>query len=795
MKKLYLTCLLCLITGFVFETAAQTYVNHAATGMNTGTDWDNAYTDLQNALANASEGDEIWVAEGTYLPGDNPEAVFLIDVNLRLYGGFTGTEASIKERGAPLAHPTILSGDLNGDDVPNNFTSFRSDNVMTVVAIHSHITNEAFIDGFIIRNGHADGMADNQERFGGGIYCEGSPSIRYCRFEQNYAFWGGAVYVTGLGAQGITVEDCHFVSNQTVPSGAGRGGGLAAEGVSGDGVRVFQSTFDDNWGGWAGGVHLNDSNGLFDEVSFTNNSTPRQGGALRLFTSDNYTDASLTILNSSFEQNTAAFGGGFCTELHGNSPEIIVSNTSFDDNTTAPVLQNWDSGGGGFCISADSQEATFSIDSCYFHSNSSQGHGAALEIFPIAFSTVNINVTNSTFTENENVGNYNYGAATIWYAHSSSGQVNIANCLFESNTSIYAAGLDLGSFRLGGPVDFYVQGCRFINNHASAHGGALHMWGDVGSSPSFIVEGCVMENNTAGQHAGAIWVNTSSSGYNAVVNHCRITNNHCPTGGVIDAYQFDLESFTLPEGASFYLNNSLLAGNTGDAAAISLKSFPGFQMQNATIAGNESNGLLLQGQSTFFLQNTILYNPGFTELGSLAGKSTVISKGGNIIGDNSLAGWLNNTDQSATDPLLGGDYLPGQNSPAIDAGLAYEGMAEFDLAGNGRLQGSCIDIGALESSYDANTECQIVVSTREILADNPSLTLYPNPATSFLSVGLPEGAPNTFQLQLLDTQGRLVYQQMTTSDEVVNLEGLARGLYLVKAVAEGKFYTGRFVKQ
>ena len=93
MKKSYLNLLFCLFAAMPFEAAAQIYVHQAATGMNNGSSWDHAYTDLQDALASAGENSQVWVAQGTYFPGDNPDDAFLITVNLELYGGFIGTEA------------------------------------------------------------------------------------------------------------------------------------------------------------------------------------------------------------------------------------------------------------------------------------------------------------------------------------------------------------------------------------------------------------------------------------------------------------------------------------------------------------------------------------------------------------------------------------------------------------------------------------------------------------------------------------------------------------------------------
>ena len=50
------------------ETANRIYVKHDAAGLNNGTSWTDAYTNLQAGFGNASSGDTIWVAAGTYVP-------------------------------------------------------------------------------------------------------------------------------------------------------------------------------------------------------------------------------------------------------------------------------------------------------------------------------------------------------------------------------------------------------------------------------------------------------------------------------------------------------------------------------------------------------------------------------------------------------------------------------------------------------------------------------------------------------------------------------------------------------
>ena len=98
---------------------ATIYVKSDATGNNDGTSWDDAFTDLQDALATAPLGDQIWVATGTYLPGTADSSTFHLSYDLELYGGFAGTEGSIDDRDIEN-NPTILSGDLNGDDVDDD---------------------------------------------------------------------------------------------------------------------------------------------------------------------------------------------------------------------------------------------------------------------------------------------------------------------------------------------------------------------------------------------------------------------------------------------------------------------------------------------------------------------------------------------------------------------------------------------------------------------------------------------------------------------------------------------------
>src|SRR5690606_20949896 len=96
-------------------------VNASASGANNGSNWANAYTDLQSALTSASctgTGNEIWVAQGVYKPTPSTtdrEAAFHIGADTQLYGGFAGSETAREQRN-PRTHVTVLSGDIDGND-------------------------------------------------------------------------------------------------------------------------------------------------------------------------------------------------------------------------------------------------------------------------------------------------------------------------------------------------------------------------------------------------------------------------------------------------------------------------------------------------------------------------------------------------------------------------------------------------------------------------------------------------------------------------------------------------------
>ena len=261
------------------SSAGTKYVNAAlGTGANNGSSWTDAYqgsNGLQLAIAASVAGDQIWVAQGSYEPTSSAtrSIYFTLRNGVEIYGGFAGGETALGERDV-VAHPTILTADLNGDDGSNIFT----DNSYHVIdAAGTNAT--AVLDGFTVRGGNANGVGTNQDR-GGGILCvaSASPTVRKCIFTANRcSFGGGAGYVNTASP---TFEDCRFVSN----FGSNYGG--AFDTASNANTTWRRCVFTGNSAARAGAVELfANSNATLTSCVFWNNTSTGTGGGGALYIS------------------------------------------------------------------------------------------------------------------------------------------------------------------------------------------------------------------------------------------------------------------------------------------------------------------------------------------------------------------------------------------------------------------------------------------------------------------------------------------------------------------------------
>ncbi len=412
MKNLFLLSLIVIIWCLPQFSMAQVFVNHAATGANDGTSWSDAYTNLQSALSNASIGDRVWIAAGTYTPaidGDTVDAYFQFLTDIELYGGFNGTETDLSQRDW-LTNETILSGDHNGDDIDDDFIMNRGDNSRHVMWLTDTITSTTLIDGITFRNGNTEPAAGSgDDRRGGGILTYGAPTIRNCSFTQNYGYFGAALYPRGTGASGISITNCSFDRNR------GRSGGCIY--MNSRTGTIKHCSFSNNVAeNLAGAIYNNTASGaLIDSCVFMDNSAlDSRGGAIY------NTETPSAIINCSFLRNTALSSSGGAVQIR-NSDEtnpvitVYVSNCEFENNRAT-----W-----GGAIGCYDDQSIGMITDCTFRINSSVNTGGAISN---AFGATT-QVEHCEFLEN----NSSTGGAI--YSQNDSSIININNSYFEENSA------------------------------------------------------------------------------------------------------------------------------------------------------------------------------------------------------------------------------------------------------------------------------------------------------------------------------------------------------------------------
>jgi hypothetical protein len=282
-------------------------------GNGDGSSWINATANLQNAINTPQlcyNPIEVWVASGTYYPEivgltDPRTASFKLKDNVRIYGGFIGTEDSLNMRNWEL-NPTILNGDIGN---PND----SIDNVYNVVYA-ANVNNTAILDGFVITKGCSAFASTNN---GGGIYCTyASPVLNNLMIKKNIANGnGGGIY---LNYSNATITNSVIYNNMTW----GNAGGIY---LNYSHAKIINSQIIDNYvlfGFNGGGIVANYSNPYLINSIIANNAIDGfNGGGMYC------SDANPVIINSVFANNTCGgnIGGAGIYAYFNSHPEIFNS--------------------------------------------------------------------------------------------------------------------------------------------------------------------------------------------------------------------------------------------------------------------------------------------------------------------------------------------------------------------------------------------------------------------------------------------------------------------------------------
>lgn len=694
------------------------YVDQDANGLDVGLSWDDAFTDLAEALINAVSGDELWVAEGTYFaPTEN--GFRIVDKNIGVFGGFDGTETQRNQRDW-FAHQTVLSGNI-GD--PSQATD-NARNVMQLL-IGTLFEGQVVLNGLVFEDGFADGP-NGLAGSGGGLLISQADEVivRNCVFRNNFAQnTGGAIYI-GL-SDDMVVSQCSFIDNTAEVGSALYTGNILPESANRN-YDIQSCLFDGNIAFNTGTVFLDDSdvveltNCTFyaNGVSFTPNAKIIDGTA---------SDETWTFANNILWDNNIL---GANQEILDAGPNSIVLNS---------ILQNPYSGNASNVFNlvplfVNPANGDFSLQDGSPGINNGDGSVVDESLDLLRQPRILNGTIDLGAIENELVvdgviyvdvdANGNNNGSSWTNAFTDIGEAIAAS---QSGNSIWIAE---GVYTRQGPG---AQGWS-INNGVNLIGGfqgieweeeqanpALHetvISGDVGldgdSSNDLMGMMLILDLNSFIKLSGLIFEEMNNTGPNAQPVLFFATST-APAGSVgeiliercvfrnseLGAEQFIGVNATASSPIVAQLDNCLIANNENDALLLTAAVNSLIRMNHCTINYNSAQPAIgLSTAGAMEISNSIMWNEQganvWANVGSLdvtVNASILPAAQLNFQGEDNLTG----------NPIFwnpaAGDFRLQQASPGVNSGNNSLTFVDVDLAGNARIQGGTVDRGCYESDY------------------------------------------------------------------------------------------------
>ena len=216
-----------IITLFHISQSVQYYVDSQNTNTDgDGSDWNNAFIHLSDALSNAINGDEIWLKGGDsriYQPSQDSsrDSCFFVNEGVSIYGGFDGTELSINDRIQPFTtFESIISGEIRDP-------STNQDNCYHVLTYNKTI----LLNGITISDGYAnlnpntrnDQLPTLLHGYGAAMITNNGLDsqqvfISNVIFANNVAFNGGALWFGASNSNdvAVTISNSLFIQNAAI---------------------------------------------------------------------------------------------------------------------------------------------------------------------------------------------------------------------------------------------------------------------------------------------------------------------------------------------------------------------------------------------------------------------------------------------------------------------------------------------------------------------------------------------------------------------------------------------------
>lgn len=490
------TCAMMMLAGIMIafcrpNHAATLYVSPTGTNNIAGKypDWAGAATNIQAAITEAVNDDEIRVTNAEY----RVSAAILVDRRVLLRSW---------NNGALDRTNTVINGQGLTSCLYLNFTAAR-------------------VAGFCFTNGNGLGGGNND--YGGGVYVSAG-IVSNCVISGNSAnLRGGGIYIVSSSS---SVLDSDIAGN-TVTNGMGGGAAaVTASKIRNCKVRNNHAVTTANYSG-GGGIYLQDQAEAVGCDIFSNVSDVAGGG---VFINFHGTLTSNTIYgNQALGSASYNGGGGVCDYL----PSAGIN------NIRACVLSNNIAGraaGGGIQVRlANTAGYGVTIEDCCFRNNTSKNYGGGLDVSG-AWQANTVRVTRCVFEGNAATNSDALGGGV-----SLDGAGIMSNCVVVGNTAAYrGGGIAFTRLNVGSEIPV-VRNSLIASNTATANYG-----GGIFLNTTSIVENCTIVSNSAGSNGGGLYcVNAGGQVRNSVIyfNTAASGGNNC---GFYSAsgYVFDFNCMT-----------------------------------------------------------------------------------------------------------------------------------------------------------------------------------------------------------------------------------------------------------
>jgi Right handed beta helix region/PKD domain len=545
--------------------------------------------------------------------------------------------------------PGTYSGDGNCDITVNNSITIRSQNGPETCILDCNANTGQSHRGFTLNAGTLAGLTitGGYSDRGGAVYCNGSSSsivkITNCILTGNISKRGGAVF---CNYGNLEIMNCFLTNNSSGIASTGYGGAIYCESGS---VLVANSTISGNSSGAGGGIYCAQQGIVtIKNCAISNNSAlSSSGGGI-------YCDqgSMAIIVGSDISRNSASRGAGiYCV----NATSSIISDCNIHGNVAQDPSGNQAMGGGIYnsVTTSSANRTPFSILQSSITDNVVKGiqcQGGGLyfrtdstSYGPSVLLTGCIVARNSAQAPPNSDNSYGGGIY-------SNGRILLSETEVKENSA----------YRGGGIYnDYYsyitMNRCQIRGNSAAVEGSAM-----VCTASETILENCVVSGNLALQPPSLCAVIQGDDNTMLRIANCTIVGNTPP---VISSPVNSLSSIT----------NSIIYWNCPNQNEYYPLSY-GIPVSHSDLGG------------CIGMNGTNTIKPGI----------------GNINADPCFAvpgHWdTNGTPSPYDDFWVEGDYRLTAVSPCIDSGGYASLMDNKDLAGNLRVIGATIDMGAYESN-------------------------------------------------------------------------------------------------